>query len=94
MLVPTAILVAHRLELSSNHSRLNKGPRLAFSDHIRVCPDSGSTAGTGRCCRGLRAKRPSTAAPRTRIMLDRGDRRHEACAVAEVVRFRALTLDS
>jgi hypothetical protein len=24
-------LVAHRLELSSNHSRLNKGPRLAFS---------------------------------------------------------------
>jgi hypothetical protein len=57
-------------------------------------PDSCSTAGTGRCRRGHRAQRPSTAAPRTRIMLDRGDRRHDACAVAEVVRFRALTLDS
>ena len=31
-------LVAHRLELSSNHSRLNKGPRLAFSDQHTGLP--------------------------------------------------------
>jgi len=31
-------LVAHRLELSSNYSRLNKGPRLAFSDQHRGLP--------------------------------------------------------
>src|SRR5450755_263967 len=31
-------LVAHRLELSSNHSRLNKGPCLAFSDRHTGLP--------------------------------------------------------
>jgi hypothetical protein len=49
-------LVAVDSKLSGNHSRLAEQKSVAFaSSVIEGCPDNGSTTGTGRRLRGLRA---------------------------------------